>query len=419
MMLGCRNGLAVKLKGDIPHLVEIHCVAHRLELASVAAIKGIKQVQDIRDLLKGLSKQYHYSPKALRELKAVAEALCVKPFRPGNLSGTRWMDHFRKALECLLRDHSSMLAHCEHCVTDKSSSPEMLGRAKQVNTTLTTWPSLLSMFPLRDVFEELSILSLVFQANSTTLSIVMQALETACLNLVAMRELPAKHLAGFLEAVGEGDQYKGHTLKRRNDAALATFLQQKRHLIDLMLKYLDQRFKDFQSRPVLAAAQILNIREWPDTVEDLATFGNESLTYLSQHFRTLLTANNCEVDQLQHEWQQVKVFTRRQAVSNPTQHPHAIWKKVLTSEIDGSENIGHIIEMIMVLPLSTAVVERGFSAMSRIKSDWRANLHTATLRKLMLIAMEGVAASEFKADGAVRRWWRSADRGGRRPDFGH
>ena len=144
-------------------------------------------------MLKGLYKQYHYSPKALRELKAVAEALCVKPFRPGNLNGTQWMDHYRKALGCLLRDHSSILAHCEHCVTDKSSSPEMLGRAKQLSTVLTTWPSLLSMFLLRDVFEELSILSLVFQANSTTLSIVMQALETTCLNLVAMRELPAKH----------------------------------------------------------------------------------------------------------------------------------------------------------------------------------------------------------------------------------
>ena len=279
VMLGCRNGLGVKLKGDIPHLIEIHWVAHRLELASVAAIKGIKQVQDIRDLLKGLSKQYHYSPKAVRELKAVAEALCVKPFRPGNLSGTRWMDHSRKALESLLRDHSSMLAHCEHCVTDKSSSPEMLGRAKQVNTTLTSWPFLVSMFLLRDVFEELSILSLVFQANSTTLSIVMQALETACLNLVAMRELPAKHLDGFLEAVGDGDQYKGHTLKRKNDAALATFLQQKRHLIDVMLKCLDQRFKDFQSRPVLAAAQILNIREWPDTAEDTGATFRESMEH--------------------------------------------------------------------------------------------------------------------------------------------
>ena len=116
-----------------------------------------------------------------------------------------------------------------------------------------------------------------------------------------MRELPAKHLAGFLEAVGEGDQYKGHTLKRKNDAALASFMEQKRHLIDVMPKYLDQRFKDFQSRPVLAAAQIVNIREWPDTAADLATFGNESLTYLSLHFRTLLTDNNCEVDQLQHE----------------------------------------------------------------------------------------------------------------------
>ena len=226
------------------------------------------------------------------------------------------MDHFRKALECLLRDHSSILAHCEHCVTDKSSSPEMLGRAKQLSTVLTTWPSLLSMFLLRDVFEELSILSLVFQANSTTRSIVIQALETTCLNLVAMRELPAKHLAGFLEPVGEGDQYKGYTLKRKNDAAMASFMEQKRHLIDVMLKYLDQGFKDFQWRPVLAAAQILNIREWPDTADDLATFGNESVTFLSMQFRTLLT-DNCEVEQLLHEWQQVKVFTRRQAVLIP------------------------------------------------------------------------------------------------------
>ena len=128
------------------------------------------------------------------------------------------------------------------------------------------------------------------------------------------------------------------------------------------------------------------------------------------HFRTLLTDNNCEVD--------CSISGSKESVHPPTSRVESIWK-VLTSEIDRFENIGHIIEMIMVPPLSTAVVERGFSAMSRIKSDWRANLHTATLRKLLLIAMEGVAASEFKADGAVRRWWRSADRGGMRPDFGH
>ena len=94
VMLGCRNGLAVKLKGDIPHIVEIHYVAHRLELASVAAIKGIKQVQDIRDLLKGLSKQYHYSPKALREPQwnpvdgPLQEGIVVPSSRPQQHAGT-------------------------------------------------------------------------------------------------------------------------------------------------------------------------------------------------------------------------------------------------------------------------------------------------------------------------------------------
>ena len=39
--------------------------------------------------------------------------------------------------------------------------------------------------------------------------------------------------------------------------------------------------------------------------------------------------------------------------------------------------------------------------MSRIKSDWRANLHTATLRKLMLIAMEGVGLQNSKQTGQL------------------
>ena len=33
-MLGCHGGVAAKLTKDIPHLVVIHCVAHRLQLAA-------------------------------------------------------------------------------------------------------------------------------------------------------------------------------------------------------------------------------------------------------------------------------------------------------------------------------------------------------------------------------------------------
>ena len=65
--------MAALLKEDVPHMVEIYCVAHRLELGILDAMKDEKQLMDVNETLQGLYKQYHYSTKALRELREVAE----------------------------------------------------------------------------------------------------------------------------------------------------------------------------------------------------------------------------------------------------------------------------------------------------------------------------------------------------------
>jgi hypothetical protein len=43
-----------------------------------------------------------------------------------------------------------------------------------------------------------------------------------------------------------------------------------------------------------------------------------------------------------------------------------------------------LIETVLVLPISSAICERGFSAVKRIKSDWRSNLRTETMNHLLL-----------------------------------
>ena len=67
-MMGRQNGVLKKIKYDVPHLIEMHCVAHRLELAILDAFK----FESILNELKDLYKHYHYSPKALRELNELA-----------------------------------------------------------------------------------------------------------------------------------------------------------------------------------------------------------------------------------------------------------------------------------------------------------------------------------------------------------
>lgn len=50
------------------------------------------------ELLRGLYKQYHYSPKAWRELRELAEILNIKIWKPADLGGTRWLPHIENAL---------------------------------------------------------------------------------------------------------------------------------------------------------------------------------------------------------------------------------------------------------------------------------------------------------------------------------
>lgn len=70
----------------------------------------------VMDVLKALHKQYHYSPKAWRELKELADVLHQKIWKPTNLGGTRWFPHLQRALRTLLKKYPVLLAQMENTV---------------------------------------------------------------------------------------------------------------------------------------------------------------------------------------------------------------------------------------------------------------------------------------------------------------
>ena len=53
-MLGCHGGVAAKLTKDTLHLVVIHCVAHRLQLAVLDSLKAVPFMQEVEKILRGL-----------------------------------------------------------------------------------------------------------------------------------------------------------------------------------------------------------------------------------------------------------------------------------------------------------------------------------------------------------------------------
>ena len=83
------------------------------------------------------------------------------------------------------------------------------------------------------------------------------------------------------------------------------------------------------------------------------------------------------------------------------------------------ERSAHILmlhDVVLALPVSSAVCERGFSCLSRIKTDWRSSLKVEMMDKLMLVSLEGPTIQDFNAEGPMDLWWGSAQRS-RKPEF--
>ena len=75
-----------------------------------------------------------------------------------------------------------------------------------------------------------------------------------------------------------------------------------------------------------------------------------------------------------------------------------------------------LFEFYLLMPLNTAVCERGFSTMKRVKCDWRSSLQATQLQRLVYLAIEGPRTEDYNPARAVESWWTSGQHT-RRPGF--
>ena len=133
-----------------------------------------------------------------------------------------------------------------------------------------------------------------------------------------------------------------------------------------------------------------------------------------QHFRPALERNDFDFAAEAGEWSALKAC----ATANNFRplDPLILCQRMFTAFKDQFPNILMLVEIILILPLATATVERGFSAMKRVKNDWRSCLDTDILNMLLRITVNGCSFDEYDPQRAIQHWWISGQRA-RRPDF--
>lgn len=190
--------------------------------------------------------------------------------------------------------------------------------------------------------------------------------------------------------------------------ALSGAAEQRREWVDAIVQCLGDRFTDLQEAPVYRhLCPILDTQSWPGGQDNLITHGDESIVQITIHFAKLLKQNDCDLskDTMLAEWSSLKLLiseTYSKAV--PYQD---VWAAIFSSPASKLQfsNILHIIELLLITPISNAVVERMFSTMARIKPQLRNRMSRDRLDSLLRIGEEGPSVKEYNPTAAIDLWY--------------
>lgn len=122
---GDKGGVRALLEEDMPWVVYMWCMSHRLELALKSALADTF-FESVNKMLLNLYLLFYKSPKKLRELKEIHDLLKDsfefddKGHKPLRASGTRWLAHKSAALRKCLDKFSIFMMAVQNIASDKS-----------------------------------------------------------------------------------------------------------------------------------------------------------------------------------------------------------------------------------------------------------------------------------------------------------
>jgi hypothetical protein len=395
---GRKSGLLTLLRQQSPWIIGFHCMNHRLELAIRDACKE-SLFDDVFLVLRNIHSIFERSPKRMRVLKQFADVMGEEVSKPARASGTRWITHKLKAATILLKDYSVVISAMES-MTDDNSVQQCLQKMK-------TFRFVACLNFLVDVLLPISKLSDLLQGESINLSLAQAAIQAAAYKIGSFdtgENVKNFELAASAAARDDAPgplSFKGVCLTETECLLSA---DDRNNLLTKLSHELDVRFRDFDQNPVLSAIILLDVRLWPQVEEELRSFGIDELKLVVQHFHGVLH-DRVTTDVILNEWLDIKFF-----VINSCKHlltgkssTDDLWKILNFAHKQAFGNVLLVLNILRIMPVSNAIVERCFSTMGIIKGDWRSCLAEHVLDHLIRIKREGPKASDPKAEELCRR----------------
>ena len=387
---GKKSGVQTRLKNLSPHAIYLHCRNHILQLACVQAANTIPSIKKVYSNFTSLWKLFYYSPKKAEKLKEVQNVLDLPQLKLLKPTDTRWLSH-ENTVRSVRKSYTAIVPTLE-TLHNESGDAEAYGLAvifKRLETVAT-------IYMLSEVLGIVGCLCRALQTKDCDLVQVPIAVNSTLTTLAAIVEASREsswytsmrdqmtHLQEAGIALDESEDKFEHF----NRSSFVLFVTE-------LANHITRRFSD--SQDLLSAFSVFDHNRLPVATDDeYRHYGEDSLITLCQQYgitrettsdgRSYTIPADVDRDLVVEE-----CATFKSLLGSLKGDMKERMREVLQTSTYSQmfPNICILLSIFLVLPVSTATVERSFSAIKTVKTQLRNRLSDDSSANLMLIAIEG------------------------------
>lgn len=405
---GCNAGVVVLLKeAFLPYMVDIHCSAHRTALVLNDMSNEFPILFEVDSIIKAVHSLFCKSNKRMAEWKAFARTKGVTQFRFPLYVKTRWFSRLHCITVLCLNLSVLMQFLMRHPNKDWPAAALVLKRLRSFKT-------LALLHLMLDFLTPMQKLNLKFQSNDLLPHEVSVAILIACQELDGVFAGKRIRRAPFFSAWFSRIKNNRWTPSEGIVFYLTIGKFSLPALRDSMLEMVAACIKDIQDRfsnsALLANFSILvpiSYRGLP--LISLPRFGVADLTSILKHFcskalRTRLFDLG-DGRSIMKEFEAMKLAIWKVVSTLKVVTPQQLWQRVLADHASVAlfPNMLTFVYIMLLIPVQTAEVERGFSLHRIIKNRLTNRLKIMTIDSLLRlkIGFKGRPLSEFDIAGAA------------------
>ncbi|XP_021339253.1 zinc finger protein 862-like [Mizuhopecten yessoensis] len=408
VMVGKHNGVATKVKGKSPHCVNIHCMAHRFNLATSQASKHIPYLQEFEKTLSDLYYYFGGSKSGNRkcELEDIQKILNDPKVKVKECHEIRWIA-FSEAVFAIYRCWPSLVTYFKR--HDKSS--------KGLRSKLLDYRFVVVLYLLMDILPSVAQMSMVLQKQDIDVAAVKPAFEGLKDKIKLARRRKSHYqeeLREKLKTKKAGDvtevEMKGHQLDFGKKLRTTNKdLEEIRHTFcDTLGKNIDERFP-LESVTVSSAFHVFGMRSLSFLSKEAQNkYGEKEIKILVDHYGAEMSKGDVTspamVDPVKcvEEWHLAKGIVLDQMY--PRDSTRLLLKLLFQFHEDVLPNLLVLANLCLIMPYQTADCERGFSCQNGIKTARRNRMCEEHLNTLMTIKCEGGKLEEYDMSKALLIW---------------